>query len=134
MPAVEAFSSLPILQIFVGGITLLISVWMMVQAQRDKKSIPDRPIPDGQQMMLEGLASLRELVHAIRGLTMVMTQIERNQIRVKDELNKETERLTDQTRLQTDRHGELLRISTEILKSLDGNAQSILREMKARGR
>jgi hypothetical protein len=133
MPDAAAFSALPVFQAVSAALTLLAGVYMMLQAQRDKKAVPSDPLPDGRTMFGEGLQSLRDVVHAIGNLCMVMTQIERNQMKAKDEVVKETERLTEQTRIQTDRHGEMLRDHANILRSLDDKATAILREIRERG-
>jgi len=115
MPAVEAFDALPYLQIFVGGITLLVSVWMMVQAQRDKKSLPDhKPMPDGQQMMLQGLTSLRELVHDIRNLNVILAAIDLQHRRLQDQISVQT-------------HSHL-----DAMRDMQSTADAILHELRRR--
>src|SRR5215207_4932007 len=114
MPAVDQFSALPFLQIFVGGVTLLVSVWMMVQAQRDRKVVSDKPMPDGQQMMLEGLTSLRELVHGIRNLCQILTAIDTQH-----------RRLQDMTADQTSTHEALMQRAI-------GTIDAILAELRRR--
>lgn len=122
MPDVAQFSALPILQIFVGGITLIVSVWMMVQAQRDKRAVvQDKPIPDGQTMMLQGLASLREVVHALNNLCQILTAIDGQHRRTQDKLDKQTERIN----AQTDTHANLMR-------DMQSTAEAILNEMRRR--
>jgi hypothetical protein len=103
-----AFNALPYLQIAAAALVILGGVWMMVQAQRDKAKIPPpAAMPEGLQMFFNGPLvqalqclsetnkSLREMVHSLANITMIMAKAESNTREVKEELAEQTAKHTD---------------------------------------
>jgi hypothetical protein len=140
MPDLTSFNSLPILQVFAGALVLLGSIWMMVQAQRDKAKVPSpAPMDQGVQMFFNGPliqalqslrdvnTSLRDVVHGQNNMLQVLSMMVEGDRKVRDELAKQTQIQAEVTRDQTERH-------TTLMRDLQERAEDILRELKNRNR
>lgn len=114
----KSLGGFPMLQAIVGAIMALVTIWIMLRAERDKRSGSPPPT------LADPFGAAAHFLNALPVLIEIDRQIASTLIRIEGQNERAREELTEQTGLIKDQTEEHVRLMKKVSEDLEGIRRS----------